>query len=123
MDLAQRRDADRLNRTVEVLKRAGVAVATGATPSESHRRGIETTETTRATNGASRESLAAYGRESGRQMVKTWLSAQDDRVRDEHAEIDGEQRPIDEAFSNGLQSPGEPNCRCTLIYSATEAVT
>jgi SPP1 gp7 family putative phage head morphogenesis protein len=84
---------------------------------------IARTETTRATNGASRESLAAYGRESGRQMVKTWLSAQDDRVRDEHAEIDGEQRPIDEAFSNGLQSPGEPNCRCTLIYSATEAVT
>jgi SPP1 gp7 family putative phage head morphogenesis protein len=83
---------------------------------------IARTETTRVTNGAAREGLSEYSEQTGRRIVKTWLSAQDARVRDEHAEIDGEQRPVDEAFSNGRQAPDEPNCRCTLIYAAVEAI-
>jgi uncharacterized protein with gpF-like domain len=49
-----------------------------------------------------------------------WLSARDSRVRDEHVELDGQEKDVDEAFSNGLQQPGEPNCRCTLTYRVLE---
>ena len=41
----------------------------------------------------------------------------DDRVREEHVDLDdGSWIGIDEEFGNGLTEPGEPNCRCTLIY-------
>jgi len=81
---------------------------------------VARTETTRAWNGAQRTSLSEYSKVSGRQAVKQWLSARDDRVREEHQALDGEERPIDAPFSNGLLEPGEPNCRCTLIYSLAE---
>jgi HK97 family phage portal protein len=81
---------------------------------------IARTETTRVTNGAQRESLSEYADESGARITKRWLSARDGRVRAEHAELDGEVRGIDEAFSNGLQAPGEPNCRCTMIHRVEE---
>lgn len=83
---------------------------------------VARTETTRAWNGAQRESLSRYEKDSGRKAFKTWLSSQDDRVRPEHQELDGEQQPIDEKFSNGLMEPGEPNCRCTLTYSIADPI-
>lgn len=93
-------------------------------PAFSHDRAkmVARTETTRAWNGAQRQSMATYGERSGRTVIKTWLSAGDGRVRDEHAAMDGEQQEVNAPFSNGLQAPGEPNCRCTLTYSATDAV-
>ena len=41
-------------------------------------------------------------------------------MRDEHAALDGEEKAVDEAFSNGLQQPGEPNCLLpgTLVQGA-----
>jgi HK97 family phage portal protein len=57
--------------------------------------------------------------ESG--MTKhSWLSSRDERTRDSHASIDGEEQPIGEAYSNGLLFPGDPSgdpedtimCRC-----------
>lgn len=40
-----------------------------------------------------------------------WRTAHDDRVRDEHADLDGEEFPWDEPPDEGI--PGEPiNCRC-----------
>lgn len=59
----------------------------------------------------------------GIKLKKTWIATMDDRVRDSHAEIDGETVPIDEPFSNGLMYPADPdgdpaevyNCRCTMI--------
>jgi SPP1 gp7 family putative phage head morphogenesis protein len=53
---------------------------------------------------------------------KQWLSAQDGRVRDSHADMDGEITAMDGSFSNGLEYPGDPagdpaevcNCRCTF---------
>ncbi len=50
----------------------------------------------------------------------SWLSSRDDRVRDSHQEIDGEEQPIDDPYSNGLLFPGDPSgdpaesimCRC-----------
>ncbi len=58
---------------------------------------------------------------------KQWLTAEDDRVRETHAEADGQIVPIDQPFDVGgeeLDYPGDPsgsdeevcNCRCTVIY-------
>jgi hypothetical protein len=60
-----------------------------------------------------------------RNIVKTWCSAADDRVRDSHINIDGETVKMDEKFSNGLEYPGDPNgdaseviqCRCVAGYT------
>jgi len=50
-----------------------------------------------------------------------WIAANDDRVRDSHAEIDGEIIPFGGTYSNGLMYPGDTsgdieewiNCRCS----------
>jgi HK97 family phage portal protein len=76
---------------------------------------IARTEATRATNGAARESLSEYSREYGIRVEKEWLTAGDARVRDEHRAMEGERVGVDEPFSNGLQYPSEPNCRCTTL--------
>ena len=44
---------------------------------------------------------------------KGWLSERDGQVRPEHQTLDGERVPVDDPFSNGLDYPQEPNCRCT----------
>jgi len=59
-------------------------------------------------------------------VVKThrFLSSRDDRVRDSHIALDGEEKPIDEPYSNGQMFPGDPsvdpsdfvNCRCVETY-------
>ena len=56
-------------------------------------------------------------------LERTWLATNDSRTRHSHAVLDGETKPIDTPFSNGLMYPGDPdgepsevyNCRCTLI--------
>lgn len=96
---------------------------------------IARTETTGAWGFASIE----QARESGVEMRKIWIAAQDERTRDDHdsaAEEYGEGGdpgpiPIDEPFSVGsdfLDYPGDPsgsaenviNCRCTIAYIVTE---
>jgi SPP1 gp7 family putative phage head morphogenesis protein len=72
---------------------------------------VARTETTKAATHATLEA----GKQSGLCDMKMWVTARDDRVRDEHAAMDGETVPIDGRFSNGLEGPGEPNCRCTVI--------
>ena len=64
---------------------------------------------------------------SGKQY-KTWLTENDDRVRMNHAEVDGEKIPIDEMFTVGSDRMRYPhdylngsagnliNCRCVCIY-------
>lgn len=76
---------------------------------------IARTESTRVTNGAAVESLQTYQRENGGTFKKEWLTANDSRVRDEHAAINGERVDLNAKFSNGLTAPGEPNCRCTVL--------
>lgn len=54
--------------------------------------------------------------------IKIWVAVRDGHTRDSHAAVDGEERPIDAAFSNGLMYPGDPNapaeetinCRCVI---------
>ena len=53
---------------------------------------------------------------------KVWIATPDDRTRESHLEIDGEEVDVDEKFSNGLMYPADPsgdpsevwNCRCTM---------
>jgi hypothetical protein len=53
---------------------------------------------------------------------KIWMATADDRTRDSHFDLDGQERDIDKVFSNGLMYPGDPkgdpsevwNCRCTM---------
>jgi HK97 family phage portal protein len=74
---------------------------------------IARTEATAANNQgmieAFKQSEVATGKE--------WINAGDSRVRDEHQDgigVGGEIVGLDAAFSNGLQFPQEPNCRCVL---------
>ena len=60
----------------------------------------------------SNANLQAYFQ--GGLRIKIWTAVMDERTRDEHAAMDGQERAIDAPFSNGLQYPSEPNCRCTV---------
>jgi SPP1 gp7 family putative phage head morphogenesis protein len=99
------------------------ALQEGASFSRSRARLVARTETTRAWNGAQRRSLSDWVDEQpeGVHVTKEWISSRDDRVRDEHIVMDGEKVGINKLFSNGLEGPGEPNCRCTTIYGVEGA--
>jgi hypothetical protein len=45
-------------------------------------------------------------------LVRIWFAIVDKRSREEHAAIHGEQTPINEPFSIGVEPGQEPNCRC-----------
>jgi SPP1 gp7 family putative phage head morphogenesis protein len=77
---------------------------------------IARTETTKAFNGAPTESLSVLGQTTDRIFTKQWSGVLDDKERDEHVAMEGETVGIDEEFSNGLQYPSEPNCRCSLLF-------
>lgn len=58
---------------------------------------------------------------------KVWMATHDSRVREAHADLDGQEQEIDEPFESELGDimyPGDPgadpanvyNCRCTLTY-------
>lgn len=83
-----------------------------------------------ATTGAEnrgRMDMLRSAKEKGINAKKVWLATSDNRTRDAHAELDGEEMNIDEPFVNELGEimfPGDPaadpgnvyNCRCTLTY-------
>ncbi len=62
--------------------------------------------------------------EKGVVQKKVWLATHDERTRESHIEIDGEEQDPDKAFSNGLMYPGDTdpsvdpsevwNCRCSM---------
>lgn len=80
------------------------------------------TMTTSAQNGGR---MDAFNRAEnmGIELDKVWAATPDSRVRDSHARLDGEEKKLEEEFSNGCRYPGDPNgepeevwnCRCTLI--------
>lgn len=73
---------------------------------------VARTEVTKASAFGNMEAA----KQSGVVKTKTWLTARDDRVRDEHVAMDGETVKLDENFSNGLPYPSEPMCRCVLTF-------
>lgn len=58
----------------------------------------------------------------GIDMEQEWRATLDMRTRHSHRQLDGERRPVGEAFSNGCEYPGDPNgpaeeiwnCRCSI---------
>ena len=67
--------------------------------------------------------LEAY-RQSGVVERKEWLTARDDRVRDGHAEADGQIVPLEAPFlvmGESIMTPGQGsaavsvNCRCVIL--------
>jgi HK97 family phage portal protein len=80
---------------------------------------IARTEVGGAANYGSHEAA----RDSGVAETHIWISSRDDRVRELHQELDGEEVPLDEPFSNGLPCPGGEgppeeviNCRCVEAF-------
>jgi HK97 family phage portal protein len=83
---------------------------------------IARTEVISASNAGSFEAMKKTGVER-----KEWLSSRDEKVRETHQELDGQEQPIDQPFisSEGaaLMYPGDPNgpaseivqCRCTPV--------
>lgn len=71
---------------------------------------IARTETTAANNKGFEEAF----RQSDTATHKEWIATNDSRTREEHVSLDGDIVPIGETFSNGLQYPQEPNCRCVI---------
>lgn len=57
-----------------------------------------------------------------------WIATRDGRTRESHAEMDGAQVRVGQAFDNGLAYPGDPsgdaaetvNCRCTIAFLTPE---
>lgn len=80
------------------------------------------TMTTGAENAGRLDSFRRAER-MGIKQKKVWMATLDDRTRESHRALDGEERELDEPFSNGLMYPGDPdgapaevyNCRCTMV--------
>ncbi len=86
---------------------------------------------TETTNVMSQSRMDAFKKseEKGLRVVKIWEAHIDSRTRDSHASLNGEERPLDEPFSNGLMRPGDQsagkpsetiNCRCTMSTRVLE---
>ncbi|MCX5189029.1 phage minor head protein [Streptomyces sp. NBC_00268] len=104
----------------------------GAQLGEAREERIARTEAGRAWNtatlGAARDATG-----SPAPVVKQWLTRHDDRVREDHARVDGQIRLLDEQFSVGgvkMDAPHDPtapasqcvNCRCILaVHPETTA--
>ena len=91
---------------------------------ESDRKAAIRNARTMATGAQNAGRVAAYARadELGVEMEQMWIATLDDRTRHSHRYMDGETRPVGEAFSNGCMYPADPagepeevyNCRCSL---------
>ena len=84
-------------------------------------RRIARTEVAESFNGGRFETM----KEAGVHKLE-WLTARDNRVRDSHADIDGQIIVLGDKFSNGLYYPLDPagppeeivNCRCVALPAA-----
>lgn len=90
----------------------------------SRARMIAQTETTSAINQATNEAYRQIEKEEDIKILKQWISSNDDRVREEHQQLDGKIVPASEDFTVGSYSGSAPagfgapemdiNCRCTI---------
>lgn len=94
------------------------------TVGESDRKAAVRNARTMATSAQNAGRVDAYKRAEnlGVDVEQMWIATLDDRTRHSHRDLDGETRPLGEAFSNGCEYPADPagdpsevyNCRCTL---------
>lgn len=77
---------------------------------------VARTETSHAAGFGQREAA----RQSGVVETHTWVTSRDDRVRDEHAAVDGETKDFNKPYSTGEMYPGEEsiNCRCVESFGS-----
>lgn len=76
---------------------------------------------TQAENGGRLDSYHEL-EDMGTVLKKRWIATADERTRESHLLLDGEEVNLDEPFSNELMYPGDPdgdpgevyNCRCTM---------
>ena len=79
------------------------------------------------THGAANYGSVEAAKETGVDLRKEWISAEDDRTRDSHRDANGQTVGPNDAFTVGgeeLQYPGDPagsaenvcNCRCTTGF-------
>ena len=100
------------------------SVANSAAFSSGRAQTIARTETSRVINQAKNEAMKQAG-EQGVRSVKTWISEDDERVREAHLELDGTTIPVDADFVSSGGSAAGPgqfgipeediNCRCIII--------
>lgn len=113
-------EAKQIDRMVDRY-RAGLLAARGST--------IARTEALRITNQARTEAIRQAVDDLGldrRRVTRVWNATMDDRTRDSHANMDGQEVALDEPFISGLGNrlmfPGDPsapiedviNCRCVV---------
>lgn len=87
---------------------------------------------TAATGAQNGGRLAGYAAAAalGIDVRKRWVASKDSRTRASHGAVDGEVKPWDKPFSNGLMYPGDPsgpgvevyNCRCTMRTVEKEGI-
>ena len=108
-----------------VDKIMGDLVGNLCTANENKMRTFARTAITGAQN-AGRQQQMEDAEELGIEVHKKWVATLDDRTRDLHQELDGQEVPVDEDFHVGdytIAYPGDPtaapemvyNCRCTMI--------
>lgn len=81
------------------------------------------TACTFAENSGKLDAMTAFRDKYGIGVKKMWYSTLDERTRTSHRDMHGETRELEEAFSNDLMFPGDPegepsevyNCRCTML--------
>ena len=92
---------------------------------------IARTETAAAINAGRMQAARKWAKDFGLKqtdIIKTWLTQKDDRVRDSHRTTHGQKQPLSKPFSVGtvkMMQPGDPkgpaeecvNCRCTLRFT------
>ena len=79
------------------------------------------TMTTESENGGRIDSYKELASQ-GVVQKKVWIATPDDRTRQSHIDLDGEEQDLDDEFSNGCMYPADPhgddeeiwNCRCTM---------
>lgn len=86
------------------------------------------------THTASQHASIETAKELGIPLTKQWIATGDQRTRDDHADADLQEQPMDEPFTVGgaeLQYPGDPdgppeetiNCRCVVVFNDASAST
>lgn len=90
---------------------------------------IARTELVGASNLGNDMGARSLAEENGLTLNKVWIATIDGRTRDNHIILNGKTARQDEAFSNGLMFPGDPNsnnasevvnCRCAQAYEVVE---
>jgi hypothetical protein len=88
---------------------------------------IARTEGHRVYEQARNDAVKRVSEKTKHKMMKRWVSSKDERVRDSHIEMDGQEVPVDEDFVNPVTGGKGPhpgamgtaeddiNCRCTMV--------